>query len=224
VLSWLENVPKIRKVHALILSLVLLASLASIVLKHTGAQGQGNATNFVYTGTGSPVGSCTTGISYVDAATGFLWTCRSGSWQLPTKAILASAYTNATTGMTNIAGLSIPVGANQNYGVICYLVYQVSSSSTVAQFTITGPAAPTSIVYSAQFQTQSATPTYTEGQASTAFGTVQGASNITAATNFSLLMHIGLVNGANAGTMQLQAAAQVTGSVTVQPGSWCTVQ
>jgi hypothetical protein len=126
--------------------------------------------------------------------------------------------------MTNVPGLALTVGANQNYGVICYLVYQASASATVVQFQFTGPSIPSAVIYSAQFQTAPNTPAYFEPASAIGFSSALGASGLTPNTNLSTLIHLGLINGPNAGTVQLQAAPQVTGTITVQAGSWCAVQ
>jgi hypothetical protein len=56
----------------------------------------------------------------------------------------------------------------------------------------------------------------------TAFGSpMANTGTITATTNFPDVITIGVVNGANAGTVQLQAAANGSGTLTIQPGSHC---
>jgi hypothetical protein len=50
------------------------------------------------------------------------------------------------------------------------------------------------------------------------------AGTITTATNFVADVTLGLVNGTNAGTITLQAAANGAGTLTIQPGSYCQLQ
>src|SRR5580692_1657745 len=207
----------------------LLGILALLFALQTSALAQNVAYPGV-TGAGSPVGVITcaaasnSGQIYTDNPTGLVWTCVPPNWQLPAKLMLTSAYTVSSNVFTNMTGLSIPVAANTNYALICNLVYQVSSTSTIPQIRFTGPASVTAVSYSSLWQqTASAAPVFTIGPAA-AFSTTQGAAPTAATTNFTLLLHLGLINGANVGTIQLQGAASVSGSFTVQPTSWCAVQ
>jgi hypothetical protein len=178
----------------------------------------------IQNGSTAPTGACISGSTYTAADTGLLWTCKGNTWQLPAKLILTSPYTNASSSMTNVTGLSFPVAASTNYALICYLVYQVTSGTTVAQFQFTGPSAPSSIVYTAQFQTAPNTPAFSVPAAATAFSSALGASSISTSTNLTTILYLGIINGSNAGTVQLQGAAQVTGTLTIAAGSWCTIQ
>lgn len=179
----------------------------------------------IFSGAGAPTGACLPAATYYDTNSGLIWTCVGTAWQLPAKTMLLSTYTVSNSTMTNMTGLSFPVGANQNYGVICSLIYQVSSTSSVPQIQFTGPASPTNVFYSALWQLSigGTAPAYT-GAVSSAFNTIDGEAPTVAATNMQLLLHFSLRNGVNAGTVQLQGAVQVTGTFTVQPGSWCAVQ
>lgn len=136
--------------------------------------------------------------------------------------LTGSAYTNATTGLTNVTGLLFPVAANTNYTATCKLTWQGSAGTTGPKWTFTGPAAPTAVNIGAVSAVTATT--FTQG-VSTAFGTsVNNAGTITTATNFTDTVTLQLINGANAGTVQLQAAANGAGTLTVQPGSWCLAQ
>jgi len=179
---------------------------------------------YMTAGNGAPSGSCVSGLAYTDTASGLLWSCAGGVWKLPTKQTLTSTYTVSSSTLTNMTGLSVPVAANTNYGIICFLTYQVSSTSTVPQINFTGPASPTSVLYSSVWQVSASAAPVFAGAVATAFSTTQGASPTAATTNFALLIHLGLLNGSTAGTVQLQGAASVSGSFTVQAGSWCAVQ
>jgi hypothetical protein len=53
----------------------------------------------------------------------------------------------------------------------------------------------------------------------TTFGTA-GATG----TNYVANISLGIINGANAGTVTLQAAANGAGTLTIQPGSFCVMQ
>ena len=120
-------------------------------------------------------------------------------------------------------GSPVGIGDVADHAVVGVLI-RCPALRRSLRFRFTGPAAPTAIYYSSLWQVSgSAAPLYS-GAVATAFSTTQGASPTAAATNFQLILHIGLLNGANAGTIQLQMAASVSGTFTIQPGSWCTVQ
>lgn len=180
--------------------------------------------SIVTNGAGAPTLAVADGSTYTDTVTGLIWTRTGGVWKLPTKQTLTSTYTVSSSTFTNIPGLSLPVAANTNYAYLCYLVFQVSSTSTIPQIKFTGPASPTSVFYSSLWQVAASSSPNFSGQAASAFGTAQGASPTAATTNLAILVHLGLLNGANAGTIQLQGASPVTGTFTVQAASWCAVQ
>ena len=139
-----------------------------------------------------------------------------------TSTMLTSAYTNATTTASNITGLSFSAAANVNYTMRCTLYYQGSAATAGLDITVTGPASPTSVFYSYD---ENATATSVQSSVASAFATkLTGNATVTATTNQRAAVTIGLRNGANAGTVQLQGSATGAGTVTVQPGSFCLVQ
>jgi hypothetical protein len=183
-------------------------------------------------GSGAPAGSCSFVLFYIDTSTGNFWDCPSGTWTqagsggvpgLTSKVfVTGSAYTNATTTFSNVTGLSFSVAATTNYVINCQIVWQGSASTAGVKFQWTGPASPTAVAASSTF---GITATTTGNAAATAFSSAMAnTGTITATTNFAAEVSLGLVNGANAGTVQLQAASNGTGTVTIQPGSSCTLQ
>jgi hypothetical protein len=153
------------------------------------------------------------------------------TYGIPQKQFVFTAdYTNATTGMTNVVGvgnagqgLGFPVAANTSYTMTCDVLWSASAATAGPQFQITGPAAPTAVQYSVM-QAVTATTDGTAG--ATAFSTALNASGATvvSATNEPARITMSLLNGANAGTIQLQAAAQGAGTLTIRQGSSCTLQ
>lgn len=133
-----------------------------------------------------------------------------------------SAYTNATTTFSSVTGLSFPVRANQNYAITCTILWQGSAATTGPKYQFTGPSSPTSVAANA-FSAVTAT-TVTQASATAFSSAMANAGTITTATNFADTVRLGLINGANAGTVQLQAAANGAGTLTIQPGSYCLVQ
>jgi hypothetical protein len=69
-------------------------------------------------------------------------------------------------------------------------------------------------------------PTALADAAATAFSTALTTLGTLADTgvNHTGIITLGLVNGVNAGTVQLQAAANGSGTVTIAVGSYCTMQ
>jgi hypothetical protein len=145
-----------------------------------------------------------------------------GEQPLPQRAIVASAYTNATPTASNITGLSFTVSASRNYTAVCHLYYQGSANTAGLDITVTGPASPASVFYSYDEDTS---VTGIRSSVASAFSTkLVGGLVIAATTNLHATVTIGLRNGANAGVVQVQASATGTGTVTVQAGSFCRVQ
>lgn len=153
-----------------------------------------------------------------------------GSWAKMSQTAITSgtAYTNATTSFTSVAGgtgqtLSFAVEASTNYVMSCHVLWSASAATAGPKFQFTGPASPTAVQYSVM-QAVTATTDGTAG--AVAFSTSLNASGATvvATTNEPADIQFGLVNGTTAGTVVLQAAAQGTGTVTIQPGSYCQMQ
>lgn len=141
--------------------------------------------------------------------------------------ITGSDYTNATTTFSNVTGLSFALEASTNYSGECYLVYSASAVTAGPKVQFTGPASPTAVLYSSQIQlTNSVTaPTYADSAAASAFSTSQTASTaVTATTLLAVRINFSILNGTNAGTLQLQAASQGTGTLTLKQGSYCQMQ
>jgi len=134
---------------------------------------------------------------------------------------VSGVYTNATTTPSNITGLSFSAVANTTYGMTCQIYYQGSVSTAGLDITITGPASPASVFYSYdEHPTGSSVTT----SVANAFATkLLGNAAVTTTTNLHAIVTLGLVNGANAGTVQVQGSATGKGTVTVQPGSFCTL-
>jgi len=149
---------------------------------------------------------------------------------LPINLVLqGTAYTNATTSFTSVVGSSGPTlaftaNASTAYSGSCYLVYSASASTAGPKIQFTGPSSPTAVLYSSLFQL-TATPTYADSAAASAFSTSQSAGTaVTATTLLAARINFSLINGTTAGTVTLQAAAQGTGTLTIEPASYCIFQ
>jgi len=147
-----------------------------------------------------------------------------GQQHFPNNLFVTAAYNNATTTFSNVTGMSFPAAANHSYTLSCQLVFQASAATSGPKFQVTGPASPTSVALAVDGGTAAAG--YANG-AAVAFSsavTAIGAATMTTATNFVAHVNLGVVNGPNAGTVALQAAANGVGTLTIQPGSFCIQQ
>lgn len=119
---------------------------------------------------------------------------------LPKFARCTAALTQNNTGtVANITGLSFAVAASEVWAFQFYL-YGKSSDVADWKFVLTGPTAPTSIIYGVQSSQDQ--PALAE---TTAFGNnvFAGGAN---STEQALILHGLLRNGSNAGTVQIQMA------------------
>jgi hypothetical protein len=141
---------------------------------------------------------------------------------IPVKSVLSSAYTNATTTFSNISGMSFSVSPNTSYTGQCYILWQGSAITTGPQFQWTGPASPTAV--GSSMVSNVTTATVLSASAVGLSVAMSNAGTITTGTNMLATLFVGFVNGVNSGTLQLQAAANGTGTLTIQPGSYCVFQ
>lgn len=141
--------------------------------------------------------------------------------------VASTAYTNATTTLSNVPGLAFAVAANKSYFVSCNVVYSVDTNTATPNWAFTGPASPTTVLISGAIQPATTTnaqlPLITN--VITSFGTNStNATTTVISTNFSSTLTLLLQNGANAGTVQLQAKANGVGTLTIAAGSMCQIQ
>ena len=137
----------------------------------------------------------------------------------PNVAFVTVAYTNATTTFSSVPNLAYPVSAGAFYIAECDIIWQGSAGTTGAKYQWTGPASPSAVASGATFGI-----TATTGGTAAAVALTTPMANtgtITTATNFHDTVTLNLMNGTTAGLVQLQAAANGTGTLTIQPGSSC---
>lgn len=135
-----------------------------------------------------------------------------------------AAYTNATTGFTTVVGgsgetLQSTVAANARFSATCQIMWQGSAATAGPQFQWTGPAAPTAVA--ASLTSPVTSTTFVQAPATAFSSAMADAGAVSPTTNFVAIVTLGLINGANAGTVTLQAAASGIGTLTIQPGSYC---
>lgn len=133
-----------------------------------------------------------------------------------------STYTNATTTFSNVTTLAFPVSASRNYAATCYIMWQGSAATTGPKYQWTGPASPTAVI--ASMWSNVTASTYTTATATAFSAAMANAGTVSTTTNFMDVLNISVINGTTAGTVQLQAAANGAGTLTIQNGSYCSVQ
>lgn len=178
----------------------------------------------------APTFASAVGMLWPDStAHAYYWNSNNGTTQhLPQVAITTgTAYTNATTTFSSVAGstgqtLAFTVAASTNYTVTCQVMWQGSAGTTGPKFQWTGPASPTNVA--ASMHSPVTTSTYLDATATAFSSSMADSGTITTAVNLMSIVTLGLVNGANAGTITLQAAANGAGTLTIQDGSFCVMQ
>jgi hypothetical protein len=178
----------------------------------------------------APTGVASVGELWPDSGT-HVWNWNSNNataQHLPVALVTAgTAYTNATTTFSSVVGgsgptLAIPVNASTSYAITCTIIWQASANTAGPKFQWTGPASPTTLASS---MTSAVTTTTLIQATATAFSSAMANSGtVTTATNQVATVTLGLNNGVNAGTVTLQAAANGSGTLTIEPGSDCIGQ
>lgn len=124
---------------------------------------------------------------------------------------------STTSALANVTELTFPVEANKDYYFEFEIIYQSTATNTGINFSINGPATPTSIVFQRTIPTSATANNFQQLRAYDA-GTT---TSTTEAANSDVMANVKgfLRNGANAGTLALRFASESTTSVSVRPGS-----
>jgi hypothetical protein len=178
------------------------------------------------------IATVTDGTTATDCATGggsIVVVCQySGStWAavpptIPSKQFLTTQFTQTFSSAFSPAamvGLSWPIAGNTNYVLQCDFNYTASASTAGLNFALTGPALPSLVTETWVGNGASAVATATAAaQQAAAFPTqfgMIGTGIVTAATTDWVHFTVIIENAATAGTLQVQAGAESTGTVTV---------
>ncbi len=192
-------------------------------------------TNVVFHAFGVRFDSCGTGNSISNSGSfwdigsypvlvGAAYYTGTGTWNGKTT-LSGAAYTNATTGFTNVVGGSGQtfqwnVQPNQFLNLSCHVYYQAAATGGL-NIEFTGPASPTTVVYG--LDDPSAATTFNSSVA-TAYSTSLGQAVGTATTNFDATVSFAVQNGTTGGTINLLAKSSAAATLTIQPGSFCQSQ
>lgn len=125
----------------------------------------------------------------------------------------------SVTTLTDITGLSLPIAANADLMFEALIIWQSAATTTGIRIAINGPAGAVEVTALAEIQTSAAAfalqlhTGYQGGAATTSIDT----ANARRVARLSGVVR----NGPNAGTLSIQVASEVAGSVvTVKRGSW----
>ncbi len=176
-----------------------------------------------------PEGTCVAGTSNVDtlcarADDHVLATSQNNSayQNLQQTFQTTSVYTNATTAFTSVTGLAFPVAASRNYHAVCHIIWNASTAQAGPNYQFTGPIQFTSLLTNVMSSVTSST--FFTMQATTFSSRMNNSNTVFTNTNMIDTINFDIINGIVAGTVQLQASAANTGTLTIQSGSSCMVQ
>lgn len=183
------------------------------------------------TSTRIPEGTCGTGATGIDVLCANAGDTKptinpnnAGQEGIPYTSFLTTTYTNATISTyTSITGLSFPISASRNYHAYCRILWQGSAATASPTYQFTGPSGAAAI-----FATLLTPITINSLEAQTVLTYVTTLANtsgaVTPVSNFVDTIDVSILNGANAGTVQLQAHATGSGTLTISAGSFCQAQ
>jgi hypothetical protein len=144
---------------------------------------------------------------------------------IPQTFYTTTTYTNATTSFTNVPGLAFPTSVSRNYHAICHITWQGSTPTAGPKYQFVGPTAFTAMTVSLMSPTNITTfVTQTATSYSTALANTPAIYSL---VNWTDIIEFSVLNSAqpsSAGIVQLMAAANGAGTLTIQSASTCTVQ
>lgn len=137
----------------------------------------------------------------------------------------SAQLTADSSAFVSVTGLSFPVSASKNYHAVCNVTWNSSSAAAGPKWQFTGPSAYSatnqraiSFITSGTFVSSGVT-TFSSAMANTS-------AAVTSASKFTDVIDLALTMGSTGigGTVQLQFAANGSGTTTVFTPSWCVVQ
>lgn len=124
-------------------------------------------------------------------------------------AVLTGNYTDSTGTLGNLTGMSFSLAANERVTAIFSGFWGTQTTNSGFRYDITGPASPTYVLYNvAHGITQTA---FRSGDGATAFSTAFVEVTGNASLYLPVSIHLHVVNGANAGTVQLRMGGETNG-------------
>jgi hypothetical protein len=174
--------------------------------------------------TAAPSGAAGKSVVWADSTDHFLKynPNNAGEQHLAQAVEITASYTNATTTFSTVTGMSWSIAAGKNYSVDCTFVGQGSATTAGPKFQLTGPASPTLVKLMVDGGTNA---TAYANAVATGFSSANTALGTLGAGTTDFIWHVNadVVNGATAGTLALQAAANGAGTLTISGGT-CQIQ
>lgn len=124
--------------------------------------------------------------------------------------VLGSTQSTTSTTLVDCTGLSVSVAANSTYQIEGFILFQSTNATNGIGVSLNGPASPTEIAFNIQFARTVSLNFNSNAKAYDEFTIMPdvGAAN----TTYFALMNGTLVNGANAGTLQVRFASETGGA------------
>jgi hypothetical protein len=124
-------------------------------------------------------------------------------------AVITSSYTDSTGTLGNVTGMSFSLAANERVTAILSGFWGTQTTNSGFRYDLTGPSSPTFVLYNvAHGTTQTA---FRSGDGATAFSTAFVEVTGNASLYLPVTIHLHVVNGANAGTVQLRMGGETNG-------------
>ena len=124
--------------------------------------------------------------------------------------VLGSTQSTTSTTLVDCTGLSVSVAANSTYQIEGFILFQSTNATNGVGVSLKGPASPTEIAFNIQLARTASTGLNSNAKAYDEFTAMVdvGAAN----TTYLAVMNGALVNGANAGTLQVRFASETGGA------------
>ena len=147
----------------------------------------------------------------------------SGQQQVPITGLLSTTYTNATTSFTAVPlSSAFNAAASASYTLTCQITWQASAGTAGPQFEVVVPTGSTVSL------NMSSAVTATTGTWKSKIGTgaqsVANTGSVTTSTDFPAIVTVGVTTSTTPGTVVLEAAANGTGTLTIETNSFCVYQ
>ncbi len=179
---------------------------------------------------GDPAGVGTGGGMYYNSSNNRFRCYEASTWKNCTSGTIRTTADRATgsTSYSDVTGLTFAVNASTDYNFSCSLVFQSAATTTGFAFSVNGPASPTFIDYTVNYQTAAnatGSTTLMTSRHDTAYNAMAAVLNtIAATTNLRATIEGTISNGTNAGTVAVRFLSEVNASnITVKKGSYCNV-
>lgn len=213
------------KTYAQVLGTAMAQTITSLTLSNTTNQLVLGTTNTVTISSTAPSASRTYTLDDAGGAAHLaLFSAAPAALQNPPQTLMVtSQYTNtSSSSFTTINGLSFAAAASTNYAMTCHLLWENNGATIDYKLQAATPSSPTAVAIG--WNHRPTVSTQSSNYAATA-GPIDPNATPTSTTHFVDDVYVALENGSNAGTLALQAALHsATGTLTIEVGSYCTVQ